>query len=112
MPVLLGDLLYGRFISALTETGNSIYLPIYLVYLKHFNASGVDSLEGRMEYDMENAAELLMEKTAEVFAQVMGINAADVLLDAKQFFSEEWLVSKGEKVTSMAELEALFNFVV
>ncbi|MBQ5863762.1 MAG: hypothetical protein IIW67_08675, partial [Peptococcaceae bacterium] len=109
MPVLLGDLLYGRFISELSETGNSSYLPIYLSYLKEFNANSIDSLEDRTEFDMKKAAFLLMVKTNEVFAMVMGHNPLDVLMEGELFFAEEWNVSKGEKVTNMAQLEALFD---
>lgn len=109
MPVLLGDLLYGRFISELSETGNSSYLPIYLSYLKEFNANSIDSLEDRTEFDMKKAAFLLMVKTNEVFALVMGHNPLDVLMEGELFFAEEWNVSKGEKVTNMAQLEALFD---
>lgn len=109
MPVLLGDLLYGRFISELSETGNSSYLPIYLSYLKEFNANSIDSLEDRTEFDMKKAAFLLMVKTNEVFALVMGHNPLDILMEGELFFAEEWNVSKGEKVTNMAQLEALFD---
>ena len=108
MPVLLGDLLYGRFISALTDTGNSVHLPEYLSYLKKFNANSVDYLEGRMAFDMNHAAALLTEKTANVFSGCMGVTPDEVRVDAEQFFADEWNVSRGEKVTSMAELEDLF----
>ena len=112
MPVLLGDLLYGRFISALTATGNTAYLPIYLTYLKQFNANGVDHLEGRMAFDLDDAAVLLMKKTAEIFAVVLHQDAVAVLTDAEQYFAEEWIASKREKVTNMTELEGLFDLRV
>jgi hypothetical protein len=50
-----------------------------------------------------------MVKTNEVFAMVMGHNPLDVLMEGELFFAEEWNVSKGEKVTNMAQLEALFD---
>ena len=78
-------------------------------YLKEFNANSIDSLEDRTEFDMKKAAFLLMVKTNEVFAMVMGHNPLDVLMEGELFFAEEWNVSKGEKVTNMAQLEALFD---
>ena len=58
---------------------------------------------------LKKAAFLLMVKTNEVFALVMGHNPLDVLMEGELFFAEEWNVSKGEKVTNMAQLEALFD---
>ena len=98
MPVLLGDLLYGRFITALTESGKSAYLPIYLAYLKHFNVDGVDALEGRIAYTM-----------AEVMALFTKCAAETLLAEANVYLRDHWEGLRGEKISSFAALEALLQ---
>ncbi len=107
MPVLLGDLIYGRFISMLTNTGNTGYLPLYLTYLKVFNANGVEELEGRMVFDMHHAVQILTEKTAEIMASASGVAVAVVQNEANQYFQTHWDAEQGEKVTTFAALEAM-----
>ena len=109
MPVLLGDLLYGRFITALTESGKTAYLPIYLAYLKHFNVDGVDALEGRIAYTMDDAAALLTEKTAEVMALFTECAAETLLAEANVYLRNHWEGLRGEKISSFAVLEALLQ---
>ena len=109
MPVLLGDLLYGRFITTLTEYKKTAHLPIYLTYLKQFNADGVNALEGRMAYTMDDAAAFLTAKTAEVMASFSGCAADSVLSEAHAYLCEHWERLKGEKVSTFAALEALLQ---
>lgn len=109
MPVLLGDLLYGRFISALIQTGKSAYLPFYIAYLKQFNMCGVLDLEGRFSFSETKMASILMEKTAEVIAAFSGQDRVDTIYEAELFFAEEWNPRKGKKITTMKELEELLD---
>ncbi len=109
MPVLLGDLLYGRFISTLIQTGKSAYLPFYIAYLKQFNLCGVLELEGRLDFTATQMASILMEKTAEVIAAFSGKDPMDTIYEAKLFFAEEWNPHKGNKITTMKELEDLLD---
>lgn len=109
MPVLLGDLLYGRFISTLTETGKNVYLPNYLAYLKQFNRCCIEDLEGRFSFGMTQAASMLMEQSARVMAAFAGTEPIATLYEAELFFAEEWNPRKGDKISSMEELDALLE---
>ena len=109
MPVLLGDLLYGKFISALIEHGKSTCLPTYLVYLKQFNVCGVDAQEGRMQYSMDNAVQLLTEKTAEAMALFSGCQVEPVVQEANAYFSKQWMSSSRETVTTLDALKTLLE---
>lgn len=109
MPVLLGDLLYGRFISTLIQTQKSAYLPFYIAYLKQFNMCGVEDLEGRFNFTTTQMASVLMEKTAEVIAAFTGKDRLEIIYEAEVFFAEEWNPRKGNKITTMDELEALLK---
>lgn len=109
MPVLLGDLLYGRFVSALVESKKMNYLQIYLDYLRQFNANGVDSLEGRTTYTMEHAVQLLTEKTAEVMALSAGIENTVLIAEARSYFHAYWDALRGKTVNTMEGLERLLQ---
>lgn len=107
MPVLLGDLLYGRFISELIKTNKSEYLTFYLKYLKQFNICGVEDLENRFVFTEASMASMLMEQTARVFAAFTGNDTMDTLFEAELFFAEEWELRRGNKITTLDELEDL-----
>lgn len=109
MPVLLGDLLYGRFVSALVESKKMNYLQIYLDYLRQFNANGVDSLEGRTTYTMEHAVQLLTEKTAEVMALSAGMETTILIAEARSYFHAYWDALRGKTVNTMEGLERLLQ---
>lgn len=112
MPVLLGDLLYGRFIATLIETGNSVHLPIYISYLKTFNVLRADDLDGKYAYGvftMDDAAKILTEKTAEIFSLRFDDLSSDVLAEAKKYFDTKWDTVTEKTIQSIAELEALLQ---
>lgn len=109
MPVLLGDLLYGRFVSTLVENKKMAYLQNYLDYLRRFNANGVDSLEGRAVYTMEDAVQLLAEKTAEVMALSAGTEKTMLIAEAYAYFHAHWDALREKTVTTVEGLEALLQ---
>lgn len=109
MPVLLGDLLYGRFISALIKNKKTVCLPIYFSYLKQFNADGVEHLEGRKAYAMGDAIVLLTKKTAEAMAVFAGVEKDAVTAEAERYLETHWELLQGEKVSTYAALESLLQ---
>ena len=109
MPVLLGDLLYGKFISWLADCGKVQCLPTYLTYLRQFNINGVDGLEGRKIVNLDTAVQLLTEKTAEAMANFTNFDKLVAIDEAKAYWSAQWDALKGEKVDTFVELEALLQ---
>lgn len=109
MPVLIGDLLYGRFVVSLTETEKKDYLPIYVDYLKQFNRHRIDMLLEQMPMkDEEQYVKLLTKKTAEVIAALAdrtSIHRENLEIAAENYLEEQWALLYGEQITSLTVLE-------
>lgn len=109
MPVLTGDLLYGRFVANITKLDKLVFLPDYMDYLKEFNAKQIDRLQDK---EIEKTAKyftlLLAETTANIIAAVAGktdSNAATLKQAADDFLEEEWKLFYEDKITSLTVLE-------
>ena len=109
MPVLIGDLLYSRFVVFLSEFGKVAYLPIYLEYLRQFNQQRIDELQKQQDTaHTEYFVRLLSQKTAAVVTSVAGGNSElqnTLKTAAENFLQEQWALLYGKRVTSLADLE-------
>ena len=52
---------------------------------------------------------MLMEQSARVMAAFAGTEPIATLYEAELFFAEEWNPRKGDKISSMEELDALLE---
>lgn len=105
MPVLLGDLLYGRFILALTEAEKNSLLPVYIAYMRQFSARQAQASKTRDDFYIR----LLVQKTAEAVAIVAGMDSAGqsrLESAAGDYWTEQWEQLQGGKITTLAALEA------
>lgn len=106
MPVLLGDLLYGRFISALTEAKQDSLLPVYIAYMRQLSAGQV---QGNGQQDA-SYVRLLARKTAEAVALAAGMDdAGQLTAAAEDYWAEQWQRLQREKITTLAALEAVLQ---
>lgn len=108
MPVLIGDLLYGRFIVYLTEAGKKDLLPVYMEYLRTFNAEQVRALQKKQETPGASYICLLAEKTADAvvsLADKRSVQAGQLRLVAENYFKEQWTNMQGAPITQLAVLE-------
>ena len=108
MPVLIGDLLYGRFIVYLTEAGKKDLLPVYMEYLRTFNAEQVRALQKKQETPGASYICLLAEKTADavvLLADKSSVQAEQLRLVAENYFKEQWTNMQGTPITQLAVLE-------
>lgn len=107
MPVLIGDLLYGRFIVCLTEAEKTALLPIYMEYLWAFNAEQVYTLQQTGERAGASYIGMLVEKTADAVALLAGDGFAkeQLRLAADHYFKEQWTSMQGAPITQLAVLE-------
>ena len=109
MPVLIGDLLYSRFVVFLSEFGKVAYLPIYLEYLRQFNQQRIEDLQKQQDtVHTEYIVRLLSQKTAAVVASIAGGNGEmqnTLQTAAENFWQEQWALLYGKRVTSLADLE-------
>ena len=109
MPVLTGDLLYGRFVANITKLGKLDYLPDYMDYLKEFNAKQIDRLQDKETKKTAKYFTLLLaETTANIIASIAGKKDSDLAAlrqAADAFLEEEWKLFYEEKITSLAVLE-------
>ena len=111
LPILVGDLLYGRFIHYLTVHDLEQYLPLYLQYLKDLNSHAANSLrEGSVwqENKFAKQMEMLAAATAEIFVLVSGEEKRQALsAKATQMVVEKWPTWLEKKIMSLAELESI-----
>lgn len=108
MPVLVGDLLYGRFIVCLTESGKKDLLPVYMEYLRAFNAEQVHVLRQNEEKTGVSYISLLAEKTAEaimLLADKSSVQLEQLKQVAENYFKEHWTSMQGAPITQLAALE-------
>lgn len=112
MPVLLGDLMYGRFLSSITVAGKKEILPVYIEYLQQFNAKRIEML--RHDIPDESVVfyvGLLADKTAEVIARLAGMHTErqlELKRAAEAFMQKQWQ-KHTEAVHSLMELEQMLQ---
>ena len=111
LPILVGDLLYGRFINYLTVHNLEQYLPLYLQYLKNLNSNAANSLREQTAWQKDKFAhqvEMLAAMTVEVFVLASAEERRELLsAKAKQMVTEKLPAWVEKKIMSLAELESL-----
>lgn len=112
MPVLLGDLMYGRFLSSITVSGKKGILPVYIEYLQQFNALRIEMLRKQnTDSGTPFYVGLLAQKTAECIARLAGMHnggSDELKRTAESFLQNHWQVS-GERITSLNMLEQMLQ---
>lgn len=111
LPILVGDLLYGRFIHYLTAHDLEQYLPLYLQYLKNLNSCAANSLREQtvwQENKFAHQTQMLAAVTAEVFALICGEEKQQLLAaKAEQMVAERLSTWMEKKIMSLAELQSI-----
>ncbi len=109
MPVLLGDLLYGHFISDIAKGTRPENLAICIRYLREFNARSIDDLEKRTTFTVDDMVLLLTEKTAEIMSTYYGVPYQPICDAAVDFFNTQWNHAKGAPIGTLTALEDLLH---
>lgn len=113
LSVLIGDLLYGRFIHMLVAMNMDGYLDEYIAYLKLFNSMMANTLRNDEQQVISLEREqllLLALKTADLFMlasnHIASLNQLQEL--AEQQVGQQWQHWHEQRITSLAEVEALW----
>ena len=112
MPVLLGDLLLGRFYEAMAECNKEDCLDYYVNYIRDFSAKQIDAIDAGVPTDASiphfvfDMAEVTVQS---VLKYSKNTDEAALRSMAEQYVANHWVQDKGMPVTTAEQAEALLK---
>lgn len=112
LPVLVGDLLYGRFIEYMTVHQLNPYMDKYIAYLKDFHSDMANGLRNGTLLEEQVAKKQLhslAKQTAFLVGKESGAEINGLQLRASAYAEQQWSQLYKQKITSLEALSALLQ---
>lgn len=111
MPVLLGDLLLGRFYEAMAECGKDDCLDLYVSYIRDFSAHQMDDMDAGKtpKTEMPSFVMDMALTTAYSVAKYSEKTPEECVAYAKNFTNENWQKMRGSRITDAQQAALLLQ---